>query len=59
MGARGEKAAVDLRTATWEHQNGHRHILEYLIESKFDKYDEVVLSLRPRASWTPRAFSSR
>ena len=28
------------RTASWASKNGHLHILEYLVERKYDKYDE-------------------
>ena len=33
------KAPWDFRTATWAAENGHLHILEYLIERKYDKYE--------------------
>ena len=33
---------LGIRTATWAAQNGHLHILEYLVERKFDKYDEFA-----------------
>jgi hypothetical protein len=41
VGARGGKAPWDSHTAEWAAQNGHLHILEYLVERKYDKYDEV------------------
>ena len=28
-------------TASWAAENGHLHILEYLVERKYDKYNEV------------------
>ena len=34
----------------WAAENGHLHILEYLVERKYDKYDEVRVSLRPRTA---------
>ena len=38
-------------TAAWAAENGHLHILEYLVERKYDKYDEDgVLSVRPRTA---------
>ena len=42
MGARGGKAPWDSHTAEWAAQNGHLHILEYLVERKYDKYDEYA-----------------
>ena len=32
----------DFLTATWAAENGHLHILEYLVERKYDKYDEIA-----------------
>ena len=32
------KAPWDSRTATWAAESGHLHILEYLVERKYDKY---------------------
>ena len=41
------------RTATWAALNGHLHILEYLVERKYDQYNEMRVSMRPRtATWT-------
>ena len=34
------KASWDWDTAAWAAENGHLHILEYLVERKYDKYDE-------------------
>ena len=34
------KAPWDLGTAIWAAKNGHLHILEYLVERKFDEYTE-------------------
>ena len=31
----------------WAALNGHLHILEYLVERKFDKYNELRVSVRP------------
>ena len=31
---------LGIRTATWAAENGHLHILEYLVERKYDGYDE-------------------
>ena len=42
------KAPWDSNTADWAALNGHLHILEYLVERKFDKYDDVRVSVRPR-----------
>ena len=39
MGARGGKAPWDSYTAEWAAQNGHLHILEYLVEREYDNYD--------------------
>ena len=36
------KAPWDLHTASLAAENGHLHILEYLVERKFDKYSECV-----------------
>ena len=36
------KAPWDWRSAAWAAKNGHLHILEYLVERKYDKYDEDV-----------------
>ena len=41
------KAPWDLDTATWAAENGHLHILEYLVERKYDKYDDMRVSMRP------------
>ena len=32
----------DFLTATWAAENGHLHILEYLVERKYDKYNEAA-----------------
>ena len=42
------KAPWDSLTARWAALNGHLHILEYLVERKFDKYTYLSVSLRPR-----------
>ena len=34
------KAPWNWVTASWAAKNGHLHILEYLVERKFDKYDD-------------------
>ena len=40
-------------TATWAAANGHLHILEYLVERKYDKYERIACSVRPStATWT-------
>jgi len=47
------KAPWDFRTAIWAAANGHLHILEYLVERKFDQFDEYACMLRPlTATWT-------
>ena len=33
---------------TWAAENGHLHILEYLVERKYDKYDECACELAAR-----------
>ena len=38
---REEAKRLGIRTASWAAQNGHLHILEYLVERKYDEYDEV------------------
>ena len=35
----------DFLTATWAAENGHLHILEYLVERKYDKYHEGACQL--------------
>ena len=32
------KAPWDFGTAAWAAENGHLHILEYLVERKYDEY---------------------
>ena len=39
-----------LSTASWAAKNGHLHILEYLVERKYDKYTKMRVSLRPRTA---------
>ena len=39
---RRSKAPWDSVTASWAAQNGHLHILEYLVERKFDEYTEYA-----------------
>ena len=40
-------------TAAWAAENGHLHILEYLVERKYDQFDEVRVRLQPRTvTWT-------
>ena len=47
------KAPWDLELPLGRLQNGHLHILEYLVERKYDKYDDMRVSMRPRtATWT-------
>ena len=41
----------DFLTATWAAENGHLHILEYLVERKYDKYD--TLACERAASYGP------
>ena len=36
------KAPWDFDTAAWAAENGHLHILEYLVERKYDEYDEYA-----------------
>ena len=36
------KAPWGLQTANWAAENGHLHILEYLVERKYDQYDEFA-----------------
>ena len=31
----------------WAAKNGHLHILEYLVERKFDEYSECACEMRP------------
>ena len=38
---RRSQSALGFGTASWAAQNGHLHILEYLVERKFDQYDEL------------------
>ena len=44
------KAPWDWDTAAWAAQNGHLHILEYLVERKYDQYDERACGMRPRTA---------
>ena len=37
--AKKSKAPWDWKTADWAAQNGHLHILEYLVERKYDEYN--------------------
>ena len=47
------KAPWDSGTASWAAENGHLHILEYLVERKYDKYHELRVGMQPRtATWT-------
>ena len=47
------KAPWDSWTATRAASNGHLHILEYLVERKFDEYEKMRVRMRPRtATWT-------
>ena len=41
---------LGILTAAWAAQNGHLHILEYLVERKYDQYNEVRVGLRPRTA---------
>ena len=41
------KAPWDSLTASWAAQSGHLHILEYLVERKFDKYDAWRVCMLP------------
>ena len=45
---RRSQSALGLGTASWAAQNGHLHILEYLVERKFDKYTNLRASVQPR-----------
>ena len=46
--AKKSKAPWDWRTAAWAAENGHLHILEYLVERKFDKYGELACQICSR-----------
>jgi hypothetical protein len=37
---RKKKAPWDSDTASWAAAKGHLHIFEYLVERKYNKYDE-------------------
>ena len=39
---RRSQSALGFWTASWAAENGHLHILEYLVERKYDKYSEVA-----------------
>ena len=40
-------------TASYAAHNGHLHILEYLVERKYDEYTNMRVSWRPStATWT-------
>ena len=39
---RRSESALGLGTAAWAAENGHLHILEYLVERKYDEYDEYA-----------------
>ena len=50
---RRSQSALGFGTADWAAENGHLHILEYLVERKYDRYDECACRWRPRtATWT-------
>ena len=50
---RRSQSALGLDTASWAARNGHLHILEYLVERKYDKYDEYACQCAARtATWT-------
>ena len=34
----------------WAARNGHLHILEYLVERKYDEYDEYACDMQPRTA---------
>ena len=38
---RRSQSALGFGTARWAALNGHLHILEYLVERKFDKYERI------------------
>ena len=47
------KAPWDKYTASSAAFNGHLHILEYLVERKYDEYNERACCMRPRTvTWT-------
>ena len=51
--AKKSKRLGILDTAYWAAENGHLHILEYLVERKYDQYNECACSMQPRtATWT-------
>ena len=37
-----KRKPLGLGNCLWAAKNGHLHILEYLVERKYDKYDEVA-----------------
>ena len=37
-----KQSALGFGTASWAAANGHLHILEYLVERKYDKYHETA-----------------
>ena len=43
------KALWSSDTASWAAQNGHLHILEYLVERKYDKYDKDACMLAAKS----------
>ena len=45
---RRSQSALGFEYCHWAAINGHLHILEYLVERKFDKYDDGRVSVRPR-----------
>ena len=50
---RRSESALGFGTASWAAENGHLHILEYLVERKYDKYHEDACMVRPStATWT-------
>ena len=45
---RRSQSALGFGTASWAAHNGHLHILEYLVERKYDKFDEVCVCVCSR-----------
>ena len=43
-----EAKRLGIWTAAWAADNGHLHILEYLIERKFDQHTKMRVYLQPK-----------
>ena len=45
-----KQSALGFGYCHWAAQNGHLHILEYLVERKYDQYSECACDMQPRTA---------